>query len=134
MGPGPRPVWAVEDGAVYDGSFRANIGAFLGHYGSFIAVTCPTLRAWTVEVFDKGHSNPQLVTLYIYEDTAAPEEPPVCDQCRIIGEQLSASGCVKLCPFLHDPVCEEPQQMSSYWSIGGSIAKLAAPGKPAFCF
>lgn len=97
MGASTRPVWAVEDGAVYDGPYRANIDAFLGHYGSVVALSCPSLNAWTVEVLDGKQSSSRPVRLYVYEDIATPQEAPVCDQCRIIGEDM-----------LHG-ICEHPE-------------------------
>lgn len=85
MGGAKRAVWAVEDGVGYDGPFRANIGAFIGHFGSPIPLSSSSIRAWTVDVVDARDKCPRPVQMFIYEDAAASEEPPVCDQCRIIG-------------------------------------------------
>ena len=90
MGASTRPVWAVEDGAVYDGPFRANIGAFLGHFGCPVLLRCSSWRAWTIDVVDVRQDSAPPTQLYVYEDIATPEEPPVCDQCRIIGAKLES--------------------------------------------
>lgn len=79
-------MWAIGDGVVYDGPFRANIGAFVGHFGSPLPLTCSSIRAWTVDVSDQRQEGGSSVQLYIYEDITTPEDPPVCDQCRIIGK------------------------------------------------
>ena len=83
-----RPIWALEDGAVYDGPFRANVESFIGHFGRAIPLKCSAARAWVVRVVDAGQDAVQPATLYIYEDNPSAEQPPVCDQCRIIGTEL----------------------------------------------
>ena len=87
MGGGDRPVWGIEDGVVYDGPFRSNVGAFVDQYGSQLLLGCCSLRAWTVDVLDPRQESAPPVQLYVYEDIATAEDPPVCDQCRIIGER-----------------------------------------------
>lgn len=86
MGGSTRAIWTVEDGVVYDGPFRANVGAFIGHFGQPIALSHSAVRAWTVEVVDAKQSGSKATRLFLYEDIAMPEAPPVCDHCRIVGE------------------------------------------------
>lgn len=87
-----KPVWVLEEGAVYDGPFRANIESFISHFGKAIPLKCPGVRAWTILVVDVRKHASRPSKLYIYEDNAAAEHPPVCDHCRIIGKSSQPAG------------------------------------------
>ena len=76
--------WAVEgqhDSCLSLGPFRVNVRTFLELYGTQIQLTDPAVQGWTVTVSHGGERCQMLV----YQESVT-DVPPVCDQCRIIGE------------------------------------------------
>ncbi len=86
-----RKVWSTEDPFTAYGPFRANVEEFVDFFGSAIDLKQSNVTAHRIEVTD-GES-PSTTTLLVCRENAA-LEPPVCDQCRIIGEKfLAALAC-----------------------------------------
>jgi len=68
------------------GPFRTNVEEFVGFFGTEVDLKQSNVKAWSIEVLDADVEEPPTTLLVCQEDAA--QEPPVCDQCRIIGEQI----------------------------------------------
>lgn len=87
---------------MYDGPFRINIQGFLGHFGEPESTSSALVKAWRIAVKEKIDSTAVLSDLYVYEETADANDPPVCDHCRIIGQYRM---------FLNSEFCSHVVQM-----------------------
>jgi hypothetical protein len=78
-----RKIFRISDQAYQAfGPFRTNIEEFVELFGAVLDLKNPNVQAWSVEVADDDGPS---TTLLVCQEVAACE-PPVCDQCRIIGE------------------------------------------------
>lgn len=86
----PRPL--QPDPACVAG-FHANVARFLEERGVELALSAPAaaarLRAWAVALEWPPGAPPSLPppTLYVVEQGLDEADPPVCDQCRIMGRR-----------------------------------------------
>jgi hypothetical protein len=84
--------WSLSDSdRSYEarGSFRTNIEEFVGFFGTALDLKKSNVEAWSVNVVTDEADAAPLTLLVCQED--ATQDPPVCDQCRIIGEQIYRS-------------------------------------------
>ena len=82
-------VWVTEEDVVYDGPFRTNVSAFLGHFGTRMHMESSSASCWIVRVQERAGDEHGTVELHVYEEPVQQDSPTVCDQCRIIGTYLT---------------------------------------------